>query len=251
VTSFRAILTYHSLDSSGSPISVPPDAFAGHVRWLAASNVRVLPLTELWADVQSGSGTGDAVAITFDDGFENVAEHALPVLREFGLPATVFVVSRNVGGDNRWQSQGDPGVPVLPLMNWATLEHLAANRIEIGGHTRTHRRSVSLSPAELEDEIAGGAEDIRARLGVFPATFAYPYGSLSAAARACVARTFKIGVTTEMKSLSPGDDAALLPRLDAYYFRNANGLDGFGSASFRAYVRLRHAIRVARRVVRF
>lgn len=248
MTSFRAILTYHSLDSSGSPISVPPAVFAAHVRWLAASRVRVLSLSALWADVQGGSGVGDAVALTFDDGFENFAEHALPVLRELGLPATVFVVTRQAGADNRWPSGGDPGIPVLPLMSWTTLEQLASNGIEIGGHTRTHRRSATLSPAQLEDEIVGGAEDIRAKLGVFPATFAYPYGSLSSTARACVARTFRVGVTTEMRALSARDDAALLPRLDAYYFRRSAGLEGFGSVSFRAYVRLRHTIRVARRV---
>ena len=69
----KAILTYHSIDPSGSPISVSPDAFEAHVRWLSTGRVRVVPLEELGqlsADV-------DAVAITFDDGFENFSTHAL------------------------------------------------------------------------------------------------------------------------------------------------------------------------------
>src|SRR5690606_37701023 len=63
LTHMRAILTYHSIDESGSPISVSREAFRAHVRWLASGAVKVRPLAEL-VDARDG---GDAVAITFDD----------------------------------------------------------------------------------------------------------------------------------------------------------------------------------------
>lgn len=244
MTSFRAILTYHSLDESGSPISVSPSAFAGHVRSLAAGHVRVLALDELWAEVRSGSdGTGDAVAITFDDGFANFAEHAAPILREHGLPSTVFVVSRRVGRSNAWRGGDEPGIPTLPLLDWDVLGHLAEDGVTIGGHTRTHRRLDRLGASEMADEVVGGRDELATRLGAVPRCFAYPYGAVSEAARACVSRAYEVGVTTQLRALSSNDAGELLPRLDAYYLRGAKDLDGWGSVRFRAYLRLRAAIR--------
>ena len=243
----RAVLNYHSLDDSGSPISVSPSAFASHVRGLAASRVRVLPLEDLWHEVRNGiDASGHAVAITFDDGFANFAEHGAPVLQEFGFPSTVFVVSRHAGADNKWGSEGDAGIPVLPLLDWAALGRLREAGVTVGGHTQSHRALDLLAPDAVEQEIVGGAEDITTNLGVRPTSFAYPYGATSIAARACVARTFAIGVTTELRALRADDAPALLPRLDAYYLRHHDGLRDWGSARFRAYVRVRAALRAAR-----
>ncbi|CAN5155924.1 hypothetical protein BH09GEM1_BH09GEM1_41340 [soil metagenome] len=247
MTSLRAILTYHSLDNSGSPISVSPLAFASHVRWLAASNVRVVPVEALWSEVRSGTDThGDAVAITFDDGFANFAEHGAPVLSEYGLPSTVFVVSRRVGTTNAWDGRDQPGIPTLPLLDWDTLGRLAEQRVSVGGHTQTHRRLNRLSSAEVDAEIIGGRDDIVTELGVTPGSFAYPYGVVSGAASDCVSRVFQLGVSTELRALSNIDAAARLPRLDAYYLRGANDLNAWGSMRFRMYLRLRAAIRSVR-----
>ena len=244
--SFRAILTYHSLDDSDSPISVSPAVFERHVRSLAASSVRVLGLEELWREVQSGDDAGDAVAITFDDGFANVGEHGVPVLEAFGLRSTMFVVSGRAGRDNRWGSRGDPGIPVMPLLDWPALGRLAERGVSVGGHTRTHRPLDQLSPDEVEDQIAGGAEEIARRLGLRPSSFAYPYGVVSSAAASCVERTFQVGVTTMLRALDAADSPALLPRLDAYYLRRHDALADWGSARFRARLRLRGALRSVR-----
>lgn len=112
----RAILTYHSIDESGSPISVSPSAFRAHVRWLASGAVRVLPLDEL----VKADDRMDAVAITFDDGFENFATECADLLVEHALPTTVFVVPEHVGRTNEWGGVASPGIPTLPLMSWPT-----------------------------------------------------------------------------------------------------------------------------------
>ena len=87
-----AILTYHSLDESGSVISMPPALFRAQMECLAESPSKVVPLAEI-------CDRPGAVAITFDDGFANFAEYAAPVLERLSLPATVFVVSGFCGGD--------------------------------------------------------------------------------------------------------------------------------------------------------
>ena len=252
----RAILTYHSIDDSGSPVSLAPAAFAAHVRWLASARVRVLTLDALVAasvspvSASDASNAGDAVALTFDDGFVNFAEHAAPLLREHGLPATIFVVSRHVGATNAWGGRRQPGIPTLPLLSWDSLGRLAESTVAIGGHTRTHARLGALSASEADDEIIGGVEDIRARLGLQPTAFAYPYGDAPDAAVTTVRRHFAAGVTTALRELGTSEDPAALPRLDAYHLRQPGRLESWGSPAFRINLRVRAAARAVRRACR-
>ena len=101
----RAILTYHSIDSSGSPISIDAQSFQRHVDFLASSKLKVVPLSEIVSD-----SVEDALAITFDDGVVNFAAQAWPRLRDRGLPATLFVVTGRVGKDNAWGGRRDARV---------------------------------------------------------------------------------------------------------------------------------------------
>jgi len=235
----KAILTYHSIDESGSPISVPRDAFERHARWLASGRVRVTSVGAL----RTLPPNEDAVAITFDDGFRNVGEIAAPLLLDHGLSATVFVVSDHAGGTNAWGRRPDAGVPILPLLDWSAIERLMAQGVEIGGHTRTHARLATVSADALADEIAGGARAIEQRTGRAPDGFAYPYGVVTDAAVAIVRRTFRWGCTTELQPLGEADDAALLPRLDMYYFRDPGRLESWGSTRFRYYLKIRSRAR--------
>lgn len=242
----RAILTYHSIDASGSPISISKDAFASHVDWLASGRVRVTTID----DLLQLSDDVDAVALTFDDGFRNFAEHAYPLLAEHGLPSTVFAVTDHVGGTNAWGGSPDPGVPLLPLLSWDELARLQEAGVMLGAHTRRHRHLSALGDDELTDEIAGAAEIMRRNTGRRPRGFAYPYGSLSASAAAVVGGCYAWGCTTELRVLRGDVSRARVPRLDMYYFRNARRLERWGTARFTCYVQLRaQARRVRQRFV--
>jgi peptidoglycan/xylan/chitin deacetylase (PgdA/CDA1 family) len=231
----RAILTYHSIDSSGSPVSVPEETFAAHAAFLASGRVRVLPL----ADLPSAPDHEDAVALTFDDGFRNFATHAQPLLQERALPATIFVVSDVVGGSNAWGGREVPGIPTLPLMDWPDLHAARDAGFEIGAHTRSHPWLTTLSPAQLEDETAGCVERLRAELGQRPDRFAYPYGDVNESVARVARDVFSHSVTTELRPLADGDDVALLPRVDAWYFRRPGALEDWGSPAFRRRLWLR------------
>jgi peptidoglycan/xylan/chitin deacetylase (PgdA/CDA1 family) len=135
------------------------------------------------------------------------------------------------------------------LLDWEALDELARAGVEIGSHTRTHVALDTLSPGGMQSEIIGGTEILLARLGHSPAAFAYPYGIAPADVSALVRGRFAVGVTTRLAELRESDDRALLPRLDAYYLRRPDGLDAWGSARFRAYLRLRAAARTARQCV--
>jgi peptidoglycan/xylan/chitin deacetylase (PgdA/CDA1 family) len=241
----RAILTYHSIDPSGSPISVSPDSFARHVRFLASGRVQVVPLR----DLPDAPPHTEAVALTFDDGFANNAAVAFPLLRDAGLPATVFAVTEFVGRRNDWTTGSHHGIPSLPLMDWDALGRAAEEGVQIGAHSRTHADLSSLSPAAAEEEVAGCLSAIAARTGGRPATFAYPYGRSNPMVAALVRRECELGCTAELRALSIGDDRVLLPRLDAYYFRDEGRLEAWGTAAFRRRLWLRAQGRQVRQLV--
>lgn len=238
----QAILTYHSIDPSGSAISVSEEQFARHVQWLASGRVRVVPLEDL-VHVRDGN---DAVAITFDDGFENFSRCALGPLREHGLPATVFVVTRRVGMTNAWGGQRDPHIPELPLLSWEALGRIREQGVTLGAHSRTHPSLPRLPEAAMAEEVEGSASDLRENLGISPGTFAYPYGAISPAAAEIVRRSYAGAVTTELRMVEPADPAHLMPRLDMFYYRDGGRLERWGTAAFRRHLWFRSGLRRAR-----
>jgi peptidoglycan/xylan/chitin deacetylase (PgdA/CDA1 family) len=237
----RAILTYHSLDRTGSVISVAPEVFREHVEWLARSGVRVVGLAEIlaWRD------DGDAVALTFDDGFANFASAAWPLLEAHGMAVTVFVPAAHVGGENGWES-GSGGVPVLPLLDWAALARLAEQGVTLGSHGLKHPDLRAAGDSELAEEIAGSAQRIRAETGRDVRTFAYPYGLCDDRVVRLVRTRYEAAVTTELRLLKTGEDACRLPRLDMYYLREPGRLERWGTSGFRRYLALRRRLRRAR-----
>jgi peptidoglycan/xylan/chitin deacetylase (PgdA/CDA1 family) len=238
----RAILTYHSVDPSGSPVSVAEETFARHVRFLAAGDVRVVPL----GDLTGGGDAEDAVALTFDDGFANFATTAWPLLRGAGLPATVYLVTEHVGGDNSWGGRAQPGIPELPLMDWDAVGRLAEEGVDFGAHSRTHPHLPGLDAARLEDEVLGCRERIAKATGRAPSSFCYPYGDVDERAVAAVRAAYATACTTELRWLRPGDDAHRLPRLDAFYLQAPGRLEAYGSRPFARHVTFRALLRRVR-----
>jgi peptidoglycan/xylan/chitin deacetylase (PgdA/CDA1 family) len=244
VIGMRAILTYHSIDESGSPVSCPLAVFDRHVRWLSSGRVQVTSIEELVALPASA----DAVAVTFDDAFVNFGDLAAPRLLAHGIPSTLFVVSDHVGGTNAWRGRVARGIPHLPLLDWATLGRLREQGVSLGAHSRTHPDLTGLASDRLEDEVRGSAEMIARETGVRPSTFAYPYGRVDSRATGLVEGVFKYGCTTEFHVLGASVRAACLPRLDAFCFQDGRLLESWGTARFDRFVRRRHRLRRLRRL---
>jgi len=242
----RAILTYHSIDDSRSAISVTPLAFKQQIEWLARQEVRVVPLNVLLTLPDHTR----AVALTFDDGIANVATLALPILAEHGITATVFVVSRQVGKDNRWEARSRHRAPLLPLLNWEQLGSLFSRGWTIGSHSRSHRHLPSCSAQQLDDEVEGAADDITAALGARPAWFAYPYGAVDGRVAARTALVYELACTTDLRALRTAEQPALLPRIDAWYLQAWVRKLGWGSPGFRAIVGARRLVRAASAALR-
>lgn len=241
----RAILTYHSLDTSGSPISLDPDTFRAHVRWLARAPVQVLTLEAL---VQAPPGQ-PAVALTFDDAFANFETEALPALREHGFPVTLFVPTGHVGGSNAWGGRSEAGIPTLPLLDWDGVARVAEAGVTLGAHTVSHPHLTACADDRLLDELTAPPRVLRERTGQTVDTLAYPYGDADARVRSAAERVCRLACSTRYALLAD-DDAFDLPRLDAFYFRDGARLEAFGTPAFARWVRFRERLRALRRVLR-
>jgi len=139
------------------------------------------------------------VVITFDDAYESVYRHALPVLEAYKAPFEVFVIGDQIG---RW-NDFDPGEPPTPHMSLAQLEDMARRGGRLQWHTRTHPNLPDLADAEIEAELRVPS-DLRQR---FPSPhftwFSYPGGELDCRALEIARRTFS-GAVSVSQGL-PGD----------------------------------------------
>jgi peptidoglycan/xylan/chitin deacetylase (PgdA/CDA1 family) len=177
------IFMYHGVaDVAEDPnqLCVSPGRFAEQMAWLARRGLRGVGIAELVDAMRAGRQRG-LVGLTFDDGYTNVLETALPVLRRHGFGATAYIISDRLGGTNDW----DEG-PVWQLMTGDQVRELAAAGIEIGSHAATHMRLAGASPAQLTAEISESRTSLGALLGTEIRGFAFPYGSMDAAARRAV-----------------------------------------------------------------
>jgi peptidoglycan/xylan/chitin deacetylase (PgdA/CDA1 family) len=155
------------------PYAVTPRAFREQVRWLVDNGFSVVPLRSIVEQIGGSGGRGAArqAVLTFDDGYRNFATDALPVLGEFGLPATVFLATDMLGKTAAWNTWAKD----VPLMTEEEVRAAAAQGVRFGSHTCTHADLMRLDDAELRREL----EESRRRLSEFGETFfalSYPWG---------------------------------------------------------------------------
>ncbi len=213
-------LTYHSIDESGSRISLPPAHFRRQIEWLASSGYRSLAADEAAARLAGRrEPTVGGIVLTFDDGFLSVYETAFPILSEFGFVATVFCAAGYVGKVCAWERA--PGIPEMPMMSWDELASLTQGGWELGGHTVSHARLPPLSPEAMREEIAEGRRILEDETGCPVTSFAYPYGESDQACAVAVAEAgFHSAWTMNPAANRPGCDAFSLGRFNCDRIRS-------------------------------
>ncbi len=202
------ILMYHGVDEvteDPNHLFIKPERFARQLDWLERSGLRGVSVSELSAAIRAGSSRG-LVGITFDDGYACVLDTVLPELARRGFTATFFIISGRIGGTNEW----DAG-PSWPLLTATGVAGLAAAGMEIGSHSSTHPRLAGLPGPRLAAEISLSRQMLAALTSAPVRGFAYPYGSMDAAARRAVTEAgydYACAVETPLAELG----RAALPR---------------------------------------
>jgi len=178
-TSRLPILMYHRVAPEGPSTlarwRVTPAQFDAQLRYLREAGYEPATLAE-WRLART-TGTplpGRRVLITFDDGYIDLAEHAMPLLRRYDFGAMVFLPTDYMGDCSRW----DVGIAeTAPLMGWDAIRALQAEGIIFGSHSASHRRLTDLHAAEIVDEAQRSRIRIREELGFWTDSIAYPSGA--------------------------------------------------------------------------
>jgi peptidoglycan/xylan/chitin deacetylase (PgdA/CDA1 family) len=189
------VLCYHHV-GPGQPgtlptLTVSAQRFERHVRWLARRGYQGIRPADWLRWRLDGKGLPDKpVLFTFDDGYADLADYALPVLRRYGFGAVVYVVTGHFGGTNTWDEVRGSGTH--RLMTAEQIRYWAEQGIEFGAHSRSHADLSSLSPEQLKEEVAGSGNALGSLLGTRVVSFAYPYGHYNRAALDCVRGNFDL-----------------------------------------------------------
>jgi peptidoglycan/xylan/chitin deacetylase (PgdA/CDA1 family) len=186
------ILCYHRFGGAANKMAVSPANFAAQLEWLARNDYRVIRLSQLTGFLQGREALPKrSVVITIDDGYESVHRVALPLLRKYGFPATLFVYSDFIGA-------GD-------ALSWNQLAELkASGLVDIQAHSKSHRNMIERLAGEtderyrqsLDAEARVPREVLERRLPVQVRQFAYPYGDANEAVLETLTRLqYQLAVT--------------------------------------------------------
>jgi peptidoglycan/xylan/chitin deacetylase (PgdA/CDA1 family) len=208
---------YHSVTPRPAPAfrkySLTPAAFAAQMRWLALAGHRPITLDDLLSARRGQARLPRrAVVITFDDGFQDCADYAVPILQARGFTATFFLVAGLVGGASTWLLAERK--MQLALMDWPAARRLEAAGLQTGAHSMRHPHLAELDRAACRAELLDSKLKLEDELGHTIAHLAYPYGSYDEAVRSMAADCgYQTGCSVRIGLSGEADDLLALQRV--------------------------------------
>ena len=199
------ILCYHRFGAEEDKMVLSPKAFAQQMEFLHRNGYRVVRLSELASFLEGKRQLPDrAVVITIDDGYMSMYQHAFPVLKRYGFPATIFIYTDFIGARD--------------ALTWEQMsEMMGSGLIDIQAHSKTHNNltlrlqgeSDSRYRERLHTESVTPREILQRKLHVNASSFAYPYGEVNALVMEQLIKTdYRIALTVD-----PGGNAFFTPPL--------------------------------------
>ncbi len=207
----RAI-TYHRFgDVPADPYCVSPAAFAAQMRWLADRNLLV-SLDDVQRFIAGHKELRpNAVLVTIDDGCQSLYREALPILRDYQVPAIAFVSAGLVGASTISTDHPEP------YATWDELGQLRDAGVEIGSHAFDHRSLGRMDGAAARDQAVHSRELISARIGSPTRSFAYPFGTRAdfdtETDRLLADAGYQIAFNSLHGAIRPGMEPISLPRV--------------------------------------
>ncbi|NCC49974.1 MAG: polysaccharide deacetylase family protein [Spartobacteria bacterium] len=222
------ILLYHSIcpdpaTEHNGRFNITLNIFRAQMRWLVDNGYETISPEDI-AQVIRTPSSRKKVLLTFDDGYRNTYEYALPILRDAGLKACIFISTAYIDSATPFPwitCDKSTAVKYYMPMSSAQIKELAATEgMSIGAHTVTHQRLARL-PAETAD--AEIRDSIRALVSVIERSvthFSYPYGAKKDFTERdmalCQAAGLHTAMTTAARSIRKSENLFSLPRLTVY-----------------------------------
>lgn len=209
------ILCYHKIDRRHElgVTRISPRRFARQIERLAEGGWRTLTLDEVAACARGERvAAPHEIAITFDDAYRALREHAFPVLEAHGFVATCFVITAFAGRLNRWDVAY--GGRRFAHLAWRDMRRWQSRGITFASHTATHPRLTWLDGAAASRELGRSRVDLAHALDVAPRAVSYPFGANGAREHA-LARDAGYDVGFTLNAAWDGD-AMAVPRLPVY-----------------------------------
>lgn len=156
------ILMYHSI-SSGNSLRVPKSEFAAHMKWLKDNDYVTLSPEEVYRVFTTNSmPSKKSVLITFDDGYTDNYTKAFPILKQYELKATIFMIEQSIGRPNHLTDE--------------QMDEMMAHGISIESHTIHHLELNRLSKQQQEEELKGSKTFFDQRFSQRTRMVSYPVG---------------------------------------------------------------------------
>ena len=204
------VLCYHDVVAEADAsmdLNVSVAQLRRHLDLARTLGFRFVALPELTARVAEGQPVDGLLAVTFDDALAGVARHAVPILVELAVPATIFAVSGVWGSPPPWW------VGSGPTMTRGELLQAHALGITVGSHTRTHPSLPTLQSDGLAEELAGSRSELEDLVQAPVELLAYPFGHHDSVVRGAAALAGYVAAYTFLNGRVTGDEDSLqLPR---------------------------------------
>lgn len=204
------ILLYHRVASDGDPLAVEPARFREQMAFLADAGYHVVDVVEALMMLDRGAVPPRTLGLSFDDGFADVGDEALPVLAAHRFTATVFVTTGVTSGRRSfsWYARQPP------VLGWDDIEALdREGTLRFEAHTVSHPNLLAVDDAEAWAEIHDSRTELEAHLGRPVTAFAYPAGLYGERERRLVAQAlFRTAVSCEPGVNLPDTDRFAIRR---------------------------------------
>lgn len=186
------ILMYHSVGQSLNSLSVNVNNFEKQMNFMKKNNYKTISFNNL-KNLDKGS---KYFILTFDDGYEDVYDNALPIMKKFGFHSTCYFVTDLIGEYNIWDSHLD-NFNKLKLMNIEKIRSWLNNGMNIGSHTATHDNLTKIDSFKKKVQIEKPKKFFKDIFSINVDNFSYPFGKYDNESLDLVKQYYDYAVTTK------------------------------------------------------